>query len=189
MLNSELQQTLLNVARKSINNGCSFKMPLKIDYKDYPSELLEKRATFVTLHKNNDLRGCIGSLQPYRALVEDVAMNAYASAFNDYRFPQVEINEINQLVIDISILTPRMQLSVNSEAELLAKIRPNIDGLLIEGSGYSATFLPSVWEELTNPKDFLAHLKQKARMPLDAWPEDMCCYIYQTEIIKESNTN
>ena len=92
------------------------------------------------MHKNNNLRGCIGSLQAYRPLVEDVAANAYASAFNDYRFPRVVATEVEQLVIDISILPPRKQLAVSTEAELLATIRPNIDGLLIEGSGYSATF-------------------------------------------------
>jgi hypothetical protein len=185
MINSELQQILLKVARKSITDGCSLNIHPKIDYTKYPKELQQHRATFVTLHKNNNLRGCIGSLQPTRPLIEDVAINAYSSAFNDYRFSQVIADELNQLVIDISILTPNKQLAVNSEAELLAKIRPNVDGLFITSAEYSATFLPSVWEELPDPKLFLAHLKQKAGMPSDAWPQDMNCYVYQTEIIKE----
>jgi AmmeMemoRadiSam system protein A len=187
MINSELQQILLKVARQSITDGCSRDIQPNIDYTKYPKELQQHRATFVTLHKNNNLRGCIGSLQPIRPLIEDVAINAYSSAFNDYRFSQVTEDELKQLVIDISILTPNKQLAVNSEAELLAKIRPNIDGLFITNTEYSATFLPSVWEELPDPKLFLAHLKQKAGMPADAWPQDMNCYVYQSEMIKEKN--
>ena len=177
----EHQQVLLDLAKKSILHGLQTGTPLAIDLSGLPPELQALRATFVTLHKRGELRGCIGVLKAVRPLAEDIAENAFAAAFRDHRFPPVTADEFDQLVIHLSILTPPEPIVFSSEADLLAQIRSGVDGLIIEEGARRGTFLPSVWETLPNPKQFLRHLKQKAGLPADYWSETLRVYRYQAE--------
>ncbi len=124
---------------------------------------------FVTLHRDGDLRGCIGSLEPYRPLAEDIAGNAIAAALHDRRFPPVEASELNALEVEVSLLTPSEPLPCGDESDALRKLRPGVDGVVIEFGTHRATFLPQVWESLPEPLLFLRELKRKAGLPADFW--------------------
>ncbi|MGJ0485799.1 MAG: AmmeMemoRadiSam system protein A [Methylomicrobium sp.] len=175
------KQILLDLAKNSIRHGLHTGKPLKIDPADFPQELLEPRATFVTLHLNHELRGCIGMLKAVRPLAEDIAENAFAAAFRDHRFSPLTAEEFELLEIHLSILTPPEPIPFSSEEDLLAQLRYGIDGVIIEEGGRRGTFLPSVWEALPNPKQFLKHLKQKAGLPADYWSDTLRFYRYRTE--------
>ena len=163
------QTTLLRIAKESIDNGLKKHSPLELQVTDYSAPLQRLRACFVTLNINNQLRGCIGTLEAYRPLIVDVAENAFASAFRDPRFLPVSADEYNKLNIHISILSPPEEISFTSEADLLKKMRPGVDGLILNEGFNKGTFLPSVWEQLPDPKLFLQHLKNKAGLPADYW--------------------
>lgn len=183
LLSKEHRQRLLALAKNAIEHGVRTGRPLKIVLADFPAELTEPRATFVTLQKHHQLRGCIGMLEAVRPLAEDVAANAYSAAFKDPRFPPLEAKELNELDIHISILTPPEPILFTSEQDLLAKLEPGIDGLIIEEGYRRGTFLPSVWESLPNPGQFLKHLKQKAGLSPDYWSGTIRVYRYRTEVL------
>lgn len=143
-------------------------------------------ATFVTLKINGKLRGCIGALEAHRDILQDVAFNAYSAAFSDPRFPKVTIDEVDDLEISISILTTPKDLKFNGENDLLKKIRPNIDGLILTCGNNRGTFLPAVWEDLKNKKDFLEHLKMKAGLEKDFWSDTIKIQRYETVKFDES---
>ena len=184
MLNQEDKQTLLETAAYSIQYGLEHHQALSVQVENYSVALQEQRACFVTLHINGQLRGCIGSLEAWRPLIEDVAENAYAAAFRDPRFPQLTQAEYSQLEYHISILTPSEPIEFTSEQDLLNKIRPEIDGLILEDKGYRGTFLPSVWESLPTAKQFLSQLKLKAGLPADYWSETIKVYRYTVEDVR-----
>lgn len=119
-------------------------------------------ATFVTLTQNHQLRGCIGSLETYRPLREDVRANALAAAFEDPRFPPLSRHEWPAITLEVSLLSPPEPLTFTDETALIAQLRPHQDGLILAAGPYRATFLPQVWTQLPDPKTFLAALKQKA---------------------------
>ncbi len=177
----------MGVARRSIRHGLERGGPLPVDPNDFPPELTVVRATFVTLEKAGALRGCIGSLTAVRPLVEDIAHNAYSAAFKDPRFAPVDQSELEALEIHLSILSPPEPMQVASEGDLIAQLRPGIDGLIIEDDGRRATFLPSVWQSLPQPELFLRHLKQKAGLAPDHWSERFKAYRYTTETIKKTD--
>jgi uncharacterized protein len=172
---------LLDIAARSIAHGLEHQRPLELDPDDYPEPLRAGRATFVTLERHADLRGCIGVLDAFRPLVVDVAQNAFAAAFEDPRFPPLRAPEYPELTLKLSVLTPAEPLVFGSEAELLARIRPGIDGLILSDGGRRGTFLPSVWEQLPDPRDFLDHLKRKAGLPLGYWSDSLRVARYGTE--------
>jgi AmmeMemoRadiSam system protein A len=145
--------------------------------------LTERRATFVTLQKHQQLRGCIGMLEAVRPLVEDIVENAFAAAFKDRRFLPLEVDEWDELDIHLSLLTPAEPIIFHSEQDLLNQLQPRIDGLILEAGYHRGTFLPSVWEQLPEPAAFLRHLKQKAGLASDYWSDNIKVYRYQTEII------
>jgi AmmeMemoRadiSam system protein A len=138
-------------------------------------------ATFVTLRLEGALRGCIGSIEPRRPLGDDVAHNAHAAAYRDFRFDPVTPAEMPRLGIEVSVLSPREPLAAASEAELIAHVRPGVDGLYLEYRGMSSTFLPQVWESLADPRDFLAELKRKAGLPPTFWDPEMRLSRYTVE--------
>lgn len=131
--------------------------------------LAQPGATFVTLHRDGKLRGCIGSLEPRRALADDVHANARAAAFSDPRFPPLTRDELAAIEIEVSLLEPSRPLACADEAELLSRLRPGVDGLVLEHPAGRATFLPQVWASLPQPRDFVAALKRKAGLPADYW--------------------
>ncbi|AMO55280.1 hypothetical protein GZ77_11100 [Endozoicomonas montiporae] len=179
------QKELLRFARKAIADSCRQGLPPEAPADDLPALFYEPRATFVTLQKQGNLRGCIGSLQVRRPLIEDIIHNAFAAAFRDPRFHPVAEAELNEIDIEISILSPLSGMNISSEDDLLQQLIPGQDGLVIENAHYSATFLPQVWEQLPQPKQFLQHLKQKAGMPVNEWPDDMKCFRYSCFKFKE----
>lgn len=142
-------------------------------------------ATFVTLTADGELRGCIGSLEPYRPLADDVTANARAAAFSDYRFPSLTARELSSLCVEVSLLGPAEPLAASSEAEAIAQLEPGRDGIILAADGRRATFLPQVWESLPDPEDFLAHLKRKAGLPADCWPPSIALWRYQVRKWKE----
>ena len=172
---------LHQVALEAIQYGLKTGGHLQVETPRYPPPLRELRATFVTLQKSGELRGCIGTLEAVRPLVEDVAYNAYAAAFQDPRFPPLEPQELASLDIHISVLTPAQPMQFTSEEDLLLQIRPGIDGLVMEEGLRRGTFLPSVWESLPERRDFLRHLKQKAGLPPDYWSDTIKVSRYTTE--------
>ena len=158
------QQMLLSLARASIEED--FGTPFKIDRDSlviqFP-ELSKNRATFVTLKTDAiSLRGCIGSIIPYRPLFDDIVSNAKAAAFHDPRFAPLQESEYLRCSVEVSLLTVPQELTYEDESDLRQKIRPGIDGVILEYSGRSATFLPQVWEDLNAFDPFFAHLGMKA---------------------------
>ena len=146
-----------------------------------PDELMQKRATFVTLTIGGRLRGCIGMLEACRPLAEDVAENARAAAFEDPRFPPLTLPELAKLEIHISILSPSEEMVFSSESDLLRQIRPGVDGLILQEGFRRGTFLPSVWAELPEKELFLTHLKLKAGLPADYWSDTLRVFRYTTD--------
>jgi AmmeMemoRadiSam system protein B/AmmeMemoRadiSam system protein A len=161
---------LLDLAWTSIRHGLNSGQPLSTkDATGLPALLTASGAVFVTLKRAGQLRGCIGSPMAWRPLVEDVADNAFKAAFRDPRFPPLAERELEGLTLSVSVLTPPVPMHFADEADLLAQLRPGIDGLIIEDHGRRALFLPSVWEQLPDKRQFLGHLKSKAGMPPAHW--------------------
>ena len=182
-LSKEHQQLLIELAKRSIQQGLQTGRPLKINVADFPDQLIERRATFVTLLKNQQLRGCIGVLEAIRPLAEDIAENAFSAAFKDPRFPKLAADEFNDLEIHLSLLTPAEPISFTNEQDLLSQLKPGIDGLILQDGFRRGTFLPSVWESLPAPEQFLSHLKQKAGLAPDYWSDSIQVFRYRTEMI------
>ena len=176
---------LPRVARRSIEYGVRSGRPLPVDPREFPPELREPRASFVTLHEDGVLRGCIGALEPRLPLVVDVAENAFQAAFEDPRFPPVRAAELPHLEISVSVLSPLEPVPVESEEDLLRVVRPGVDGLLLVAGPARGTFLPDVWESLPDPRNFVRELKRKAGLPPAGWPPGARVYRYTTEVIKE----
>jgi len=140
--------------------------------------LREPGATFITLRLHEQLRGCVGSINAYRPLAEDVWANARAAAFSDTRFPRLSREEFEEVELEVSLLSPPEPLSVASEAEACRLLRPGIDGVILEYRDRRGTFLPQVWEQLPDPRQFLAHLKEKAGLPATFWSPDLRLWRY-----------
>ncbi len=172
---------LLQVAAASIAHGLETGRPLPVDAAAYPPPLRDPGAAFVTLHLHGRLRGCIGSLEAYRPLVVDVAENAFAAAFRDPRFPPLQPAETVGLEVEVSVLSAPEPLPVQDEATLLARLVPGVDGLILEDGPYRATFLPTVWESLPEPREFVAQLKRKAGLPASYWSPTLRFYRYRTQ--------
>lgn len=181
MLTDSHRLFLKELAKKSISYGLKHGRPLPIDNSALAEQLTVPRATFVTLQKHGQLRGCIGMLEAIRPLAEDIAYNSYAAAFSDPRFPSVSEDELADLSIHISILSPAERIHCQSEAELLVLLRPNVDGLILDNGIHHATFLPSVWESLSDPTDFVRNLKMKAGLKEYYWSPELRAYRYTTD--------
>jgi AmmeMemoRadiSam system protein A len=179
----EFRSELLDLCLASIRHGIETGQMIRIEPGRFDPALKVFRATFVTLFKNGDLRGCIGSLRATRPLVIDVARNAYAAAFSDPRFAQVSAREVPALDIHVSILSEPEAMRFTSEFDLIEQLRPGIDGLIIEDNGRRGTFLPSVWESLPEPRIFLKQLKCKAGLAESHWSESIKISRYSAEII------
>lgn len=150
----------------------------------YPQVFNQLGASFVTLEKNNHLRGCIGSIIAHRSLILDIVSNAQNAAFKDPRFNPVEKDELDQLQIAVSILSEPKKMKFKDEDDLLNQMRPNIDGIIIKDKGYQAVYLPSVWEQLPDKKEFLNTLKMKAGLSADYFSDTFEAYRFETVYIK-----
>ncbi|MFK5913052.1 MAG: AmmeMemoRadiSam system protein B [Woeseiaceae bacterium] len=179
-LSIEDQKICLQIAYESIKHGLQKSSAVQVVTSGYSSDLQQILASFVTLHKNGELRGCIGSLEAHQPLINDIAEHAYAAAFQDPRFPSLQDNEYEQLEVEISVLGKPEPMTFESEEDLLQQIQPNIDGLILEYGDNRGTFLPSVWEQLPDKKEFLSHLKMKANLPIHWWDNAAKISRYET---------
>lgn len=184
-ISHEDAEALLAIARASIQHGLDVGEPLPVDLDEVPEVLSRPGASFVTLQLDGALRGCIGSFEAYRPLVSDVSHNAYAAAFRDPRFPPLSPSELAGLELHLSLLGPPVPLEVASEADLLAALRPAVDGLILEDGGRRALFLPQVWEQLPEPVEFVTQLKVKAGLQRDHWSPGMRCWRFVVEEVGE----
>ncbi|GAA5314921.1 MAG: hypothetical protein AseanaTS_01250 [Candidatus Pelagadaptatus aseana] len=178
------QQQLLQLARQAIASDLG-EADAPAESSDDP-ELNHPGASFVTLKIDHQLRGCIGTLEAHQPLHLDVIHNARAAAFSDPRFAPLSKPELNQIHIDISVLTDPEPLPPITEEQLLATLRPGIDGLILKEGARRATFLPSVWESLSQPEDFVRELKRKAGLPANYWSDSIRCDIYQAHCFSET---
>ena len=185
-LTADERQMLLRLARETITRAALRQSQPPLDLQALPERLRGDGASFVTLTKRGDLRGCIGSLEAHRPLALDVRENALAAAFHDPRFPPVSAGELNALHIEISVLTAPQPLAFNGPDDLIARLRPGVDGVVIERGWQRATFLPQVWEKLPDPQEFLEHLCLKAGLPPDAYRHaGLAVSVYQVEEFEE----
>jgi len=143
--------------------------------------LNEHGATFVTLTQAGNLRGCIGSLQAFRPLHDDVKANAIAAAFSDPRFKPLSATEYNEICIEVSLLSALSAMTVSDEDDAMAQLRPGVDGIVLQCGDKRGTFLPQVWESLPEPRRFLQELKRKAGLPADFWSVEIRLYRYHVD--------
>ena len=177
------KQTILNTACYAIDIGIKHHQRYSPSTEGVHRALLEHGASFVTLEINAQLRGCIGSLEPRRTLLSDIASNAYAAAFNDPRFSPLTGAELASLQVTVSVLSEAVKLDCVDEQDCLEKLQPGVDGLIISDHNQRATFLPSVWSSLPEPRDFLLELKRKAGFAADYWSDSIQISRYSTEHI------
>lgn len=182
------KRLLLTIARTSIAERLGMAvpeahLPIEADW------LHEPGACFITLKNGARLRGCIGSLEAHRDLLDDVRLNAQAAAFRDPRFPPLREEELDRIHIEISLLTKPQPLPAEDEAAAIARLHPGQDGVLLEFDHHRATFLPQVWEELPDPRNFLAHLKVKAGLAPDFWHPQLLLSVYRVEKFSEDEAS
>lgn len=175
-------QTLLAIARNAIATQLDVPSPSVED----TEWLHAPGASFVTLTRDGALRGCIGSLVAERPLRADLENNAFAAAFNDPRFAPLSTREYYDIEVEVSLLSPMQPIVFENETQALTRLRPGIDGVLLEYGRRRGTFLPQVWEQLPEPHAFLAHLKQKAGLPADFWAQEIRLSRYTVTKWRES---
>ena len=180
----EKGSTLLTLARSEIGSklGQERSSLAQADWLDEPG------ACFVTLTRQGELRGCIGTLEAHRPLGVDVRENAVAAAFRDPRFTPLTLVEFDDIRVEVSLLSPTEVLVVASEEHALASLRPGVDGVVFEYRHYRSTFLPQVWEQLPEPAEFMAYLKRKAGLSTDFWAEDVRLSRYTVSKWREGST-
>lgn len=181
MLENNDRSRLLEVARRSITRGLNLPAPDTLPEGEWPSRLLAPRAAFITLTLSGELRGCCGTTEPQRTLVEEVWRSAWLSAFADPRFAPVAAAEVASLRIAISVLGALEPIACGSEAELIESLVPGVDGLVFRCGAARATFLPAVWQSLKEPREFVAQLRRKAGLQGPVWPAGMTAFRYRTE--------
>jgi AmmeMemoRadiSam system protein A len=185
-LSAEEKKTLLRVARQALEAAVK-KQPLPpLEPAALASTLNEPGAAFVTLTVHGELRGCIGALEPYQSLVEDVREHAIAAALEDYRFPPVQAEELADIEIEVSRLTIPEPLDYLDADDLLAKLHPSVDGVILRDGFRRATFLPQVWEKISDKEDFLSQLCWKMGAQGDIWRrKHLDVLVYQVEEFHE----
>jgi len=184
-LDADQRSLLLRIARSSLESGLRHGHAGYPEPGSLPESLRQPGACFVTLHKQGRLRGCIGSLEAREPMAQAVAGSAFAAGFQDPRFPPLSADELTLLDLEISILSPLQELDVSSEQDLLERLRPGIDGLLLDEGRRHAVYLPSVWTQLPEPAQFVEQLKLKGGWPADYWSQSMRVRCFQTETVQE----
>jgi AmmeMemoRadiSam system protein A len=185
-LTEEEGRCLLSVARQTIHQRLFSSASQDLTDSEISSKFSEKRGTFVTLTIDGGLRGCIGHITPQESLLEGIKVNAINAAFRDPRFRPLSRKEWERVKIEISILTAPKALTYSNAEDLLDKLRPGIDGVIIKKGFHQATFLPQVWEQLPDKKEFLNHLCMKAGLEKDAWKQEKLeVSTYQVQAFEE----
>jgi len=184
-LTREEGEYLLSLARKTIEEKL-FNKDTAQNKADLPDKFIKKGAAFVTLNSHGNLRGCIGHIIPQIPLIDCVKANALSAAFKDPRFPPLSKEEWKDIEVEISILTEPEQLEYTDADDLLEKLRPGTDGVILRKNNYQSTFLPQVWDQLPDKKEFLSHLCSKAGMDANEWRKgDLTVYTYQVQAFEE----
>ena len=185
-LTEEEGRFLLNVARQTIEQELFARKDQNPPESDISSKYSEQRGTFVTLTIQGGLRGCIGHIIPQESLIEGIRVNAINAAFRDPRFRPLTKEEWKRVKIEISILTDPKPLSYSDADDLLKKLRPNIDGVILKKGFHQSTFLPQVSEQLPEKEEFLTHLCLKAGLDGDEWRKgDLEVLTYQVQAFEE----
>lgn len=185
-LTDEEKQILLRIARESMERGVRGEKLSPLDLKSMTPRLKQDGASFITLTIRGELRGCIGALEPYQPLAQDVREHAIAAALEDPRFPQVKPAELDKIEVEISCLTVPEGLEYKDAEDLLAKLRPNMDGVILRDGFRRATFLPQVWEKIPDKADFLDNLCYKMGAAPEAWRrKHLEVLVYQVEEFHE----
>ncbi len=180
------RKQLLKLSRSALEHIFKTGKEIEIKDSDISKKLKEKRATFITLTKNGQLRGCIGKLLPKKKLYQDIIENTYSAAFNDPRFPQLKKQELSKIKIEISVLDKPKKLKYKNTKDLIRILEEEKPGVIIHYGFYSATFLPQVWEDLKSAKEFLSHLCQKAGLLGNTWKhKKLEIHLYRTIKFKE----
>jgi uncharacterized protein len=180
------QVKLLILARQVIEDVAYNRPVEKLKLKDLPTHLQQDGASFVTITKHGELRGCMGTVEPQQPLAEDIRQHAISAAYNDPRFPPLQIDELDDINIGISCLTSIQPVEYSSAEDLLSALRPGIDGVLIRSGNLRATFLPQVWEKIPDAESFLSLLCQKMGVSPDNWRTNKLeVYVYQVEEFQE----
>ncbi len=180
------RETLLQLARDALEEGVRGQPLSPLDFNTLTSRLIQPGATFVTLTIDRELRGCIGALEATRSLAEDVRVHAVAAALEDYRFPVVREEEVSKITIEISRLTIPKLLEYDNPEELLAQIRPGVDGVVLKQGVRRATFLPQVWVKIPEVEVFLSMLCRKMGVSSDHWQsQELQVFTYQVEEFHE----
>lgn len=164
---------LCHLARVAISHALDCPCSSTIEIDKNATWLNQPGATFVTLTQHGKLRGCIGSLQAYDPLIENVCSNAVTAALRDTRFTPLTITELDTINVEVSLLSEVQLLGFIDETDALIQLQPGIDGIVFEYGGHRSTFLPQVWESLPLPQQFLAHLKVKAGLSENFWVDDI----------------
>ena len=168
-LTLEEQKTLLRIAREAIEHRVKGKKLPPVETTSLTQTIQEQGASFVTLAIGGQLRGCIGTLEAHQPLADDVREHAVAAAFEDPRFPPLREDELSRIQIEVSRLTRPVPLEYKDADDLISKLRPHIDGVILKDGLRRATFLPQVWEKLPNPSEFLDNLCYKMGMAHQHW--------------------
>ncbi len=179
---------LVKLARDTIRKRLFGGVGKEDDKGEIEPEFLKKQGVFVTLHKRGELRGCIGHIIGHLPLWEGVRENALNAAFSDPRFMPLSPEEFEDIDIEVSVLTEPVPLIYGSVEELLDKLRPGRDGVIIKKGGHQATFLPQVWQQLPDKESFLSHLCIKASLPPNEWKKgDLEVYTYEVQSFSEDD--
>ena len=185
-LTLEEQKTLLRMAREAMERGVKSEKLPPLDNSALTPHLRAEGASFVTLTVRGQLRGCIGALEAYQPLAEDVREHAVAAALDDPRFPPVSERELNGIEIEVSRLTRPVPLSYQDAKDLLSKLHPHLDGVILKDGFRRATFLPQVWEKISDPAEFLSNLCYKMGADPELWRrKHLEVLVYQVEEFHE----
>ena len=177
---------LLNVARKTIQKTLFKQVDQEQKDSDLSPKLSEKRGTFVTLTIDGNLRGCIGHIIPQESILEGVQENAINAAFRDPRFNPLSKSEWDKIKIEISILTEPKPLEYSDSDDLLKKLMAGVDGVILKKGFLQATFLPQVWDQLPDKREFLTQLCLKAGMDGNEWKKgELQVSTYQVQAFEE----
>lgn len=182
----EDKEVLLKLARSVIASRLG---EGEIERPETPSDLLlEKRGCFVTLHKEGQLRGCIGTIEPLQSLIDGVESNAFSAAFRDPRFPPLAREELDQVEVEISVLTVPEEVEFKDGDDLKSQLKPGVHGVILSRGARRSTFLPQVWEQISNLDNFLIQLCKKGRMTANCWQDPRTkVEVYEAEYFSEND--
>lgn len=180
------KRTMLQLARQALEAGVrGVKLP-PVDYENLPPLFRKEGASFVTLTRGGELRGCIGAIEAFQPLAEDIREHAMAAAAEDYRFPPVTVDELPSIAVEVSYLTPLQPVEYDRPADLPGHLRPHIDGVVLRDGFRRATFLPQVWDKIGDPASFLGQLCWKMGAAPDTWKrKKLQVWTYQVEEVHE----